>query len=141
MEHIFNTVSCNAFMICGDFNTSYSRDNAQTTHLSDSIHRNNLTCTWDHCNSRPDFTYKNFALNHKSCIDHFIVPRNVYDNNHLNHVICDPTNLSNHNSIQLVIDNFQTPIILIDSSCNDPLKQSTYCNWSKATQIHTRNRL
>ena len=50
-----------------------------------------------------------------------------------------PTNLSNHNSIQLVIDNFQTPINLIDSSCNSPLKQSTYCNWSKATQIHTRN--
>ena len=28
---------------------------------------------------------------------------------------------------------------LIDSSCNDPVKQSTHCNWSKATQIHTRN--
>ena len=79
--------------------------------------------TWGHCNSRPDFTYNNFALNHKSCIDHFIVSRDVYDNIHLNHVICDPTNLSNHNSIQLVIDTFQTPINLIDSSCNDPLKQ------------------
>ena len=64
---------------------------------------------------------------------------NVYDNIHLNHVICDPTNLSNHNSIELVIDNFETPINLIDSSCNDPLKQSTHCNWSKATQIHTRS--
>ena len=30
-------------MICGDFNTSFSRDNAQTTHLSDFMHRNNLT--------------------------------------------------------------------------------------------------
>ena len=139
MEQIFNTVSCNAFMICGDFNTSFSRDNAQITHLSDFMHRNNLTCTWGHSNSRPDFTYNNFALNHKSCIDHFIVSRNVYDNIHLNHVICDPTNLSNHNSIELVIDNFQTPINLIDSSCNDPLKQSTHCNWSKATQIHTCN--
>ena len=118
MEQIFNTVSCNAFMICGDFNTSFSRDNAQTTHLSDFMHRHNLTCTWGHSNSRPDFTYNNFALNHKSCIDHFIVSRNVYDNIHLNHVICDPTNLSNHNSIELVIDNFQTPINLIDSSCN-----------------------
>ena len=139
MEHIFNTVSCNALMICGDFNTFFSRDNAQTTHLSDVMHRNYLTCTWGHSNSRPDFTYNNFALNHISCIDHFIVSRNVYDNIHLNHVICDPTNLSNHNSIQLVFDNFQTPINLIDSSCNDPLKQSTHCNWSKATQIHTRN--
>ena len=138
-EHIFNTVSYNAFMICGDFNTSFSRDNAQTTHLSDFMHRrNNLTCTWGHSYSRPDFTY-NFALNHKSCIDHFIVSRNVYDNIYLNHVICYPTNLSNHNSIQLVIDNFQTPINLIDSSCNDHLKQSTHCNWSKATQIHARN--
>ena len=65
-------------MIYGDFNTSFSRDNAQTTHLSDFIHRNNLTCTWGHCNSGPDFTYNKFALNHKSCIDHFIVSRNVY---------------------------------------------------------------
>ena len=55
VKHIFNTVSCNAFMVCGDFNTSFSRDNAQTTHLSDFIHRNNLTCTWGHCNSRQDF--------------------------------------------------------------------------------------
>ena len=39
----------------------------------------------------------------------------------------------------MVIDNFQTPINLIDSSCNDPLKQSTHCNGSKATQIRTRN--
>ena len=39
----------------------------------------------------------------------------------------------------MVIDNFQTPINLIDFSCNDPLKKSTQCNWSKATQIHTRN--
>ena len=31
-------------------------------------------------------------------------------------------------------------IDLIDSSCNDPLNLSTQCNWSKATQIHTRNR-
>ena len=35
MDHIFNTVSFNAFMICSNFNTSFSRDNAQTTHLSD----------------------------------------------------------------------------------------------------------
>ena len=78
-------------------------------------------------------------MNHKSCIDHFIVSRNVSDNIHINYVICDPTNLSNHNSIELVIDNFQTLINLIDSSCNDPLKQSTHCNWSKSTQIHTNN--
>ena len=59
-------------------------------------------------NSRPDFIYNNlFALNHKSCIDHFIVSMNVYDNIHLDHVICDPTNLSNHNSIELVIDHFK----------------------------------
>ena len=50
MEHIFNTVSCGAFMICSDFDTSFSRDNAQTTHLSDFMHINNLTCTWGHKN-------------------------------------------------------------------------------------------
>ena len=94
MEHIFNTVYCNAFMICGDFNTSFSRDNAQTTHLADFMHRNNLTCTWGHNNPKLDFTYNNFTVNHKSCIDLFIVSEHVYDNIHLNHVTCDVTNLS-----------------------------------------------
>ena len=62
MEHIFNTVSCNAFIICGDFNTSFSRYNAQTTHLSNFMHRIILICTWGHNNSRPDFTYNNLHL-------------------------------------------------------------------------------
>ena len=70
-------------MICSDFNTLFSRINAQTTHLSNFMHKNNLTGTLGHINSRTDFTYNNFALHHKSCIDHFIVSRIVYDNNHL----------------------------------------------------------
>ena len=78
--------SCNAFIIYGDFNTSVIRDNAQTTHLSDFMHRNEFICTWGHNNSRPDFSYNNnkynFALNHKSSIDQFIGSRNVYDNIH-----------------------------------------------------------
>ena len=76
---------CNAFIICGDFNTSFSRANAQTTYLSDCIHRYKLTCPWGHNNSKPDFT-SNIALNHKSCIDHPIVTKNVYDNIHLYHI-------------------------------------------------------
>ena len=46
---------------------------------------------------------------------------------YLNHVTFDPTNLSNNNLIELVIDNFQTPINLIDPLCTYPLKQSTHC--------------
>ena len=57
----------------------------------------------------------------------------------LNHVIFDPTNLSNNNLIELGIDNLQTPINLIDPLCTYPLKQSTHCKWIKATQTHARN--
>ena len=39
----------------------------------------------------------------------------------------------------MVINNFERPINLIDSSFIDSLKQSTHCNWSEPTQIHTRN--
>ena len=51
----------------------------------------------------------------------------------------DPTNLSYNNLIELVIDNFQTPINLIDPLCTYPLKQSTHCKWIKATQTNARN--
>ena len=68
IENIFNSVDFNAFIVYGDYNTSFSRANAQTACLSEFITRNNLHNSWTHHNSVADFTYTNFSLNHMSCI-------------------------------------------------------------------------
>ena len=34
IENIFNSVDFNVFIVCGDYNTSFSRANAQTACLS-----------------------------------------------------------------------------------------------------------
>ena len=67
---MFNLSNCDAFICCGDLNTSFERDNAQSRHLSDFISRNDLLLSWDHVLSEKDFSYVNLSLSHKSCIDH-----------------------------------------------------------------------
>ncbi len=37
IEHAINENTCDAYILCGDFNTSFHRDNAQTRFLSDFI--------------------------------------------------------------------------------------------------------
>ena len=80
IKNIFNSFDFNAFIVCCDSNTSFSRANAQTACLSEFITRNNLHNSWNHPNSVTDFTYTNFSSNNMSCIDNFIVPVNVFDN-------------------------------------------------------------
>ena len=77
VESIFNSFNCDAFICCGDLNTSFERDNAQSRHVSDFISRNDSLLSWDHVLSEKDFTYVNYSLSHKSCVDHFILSNNV----------------------------------------------------------------
>ncbi len=42
IETLHNSSDCEAFICCGDYNTSFERHNAQTDHLSNFILRNNL---------------------------------------------------------------------------------------------------
>ena len=56
VESMFNSSNCDAFICCGDLNTSFERDNAQSRHLSDFISRNDLLLSWDHALSEKDFT-------------------------------------------------------------------------------------
>ena len=77
-EALFNSVDCNAFICCGDFNTSFERSNGQTEFLNSFITRNNLSISWNHPVSQSKFTYTNLFLNQFSCIEHIITTRNVF---------------------------------------------------------------
>ena len=93
----------------GDFNTSFERNNAQSNYLTDFIERNSLCTSWDHA-SALKFTYVNHSLQHKSCIDNFIVTKNIFDSIIGNIVLFEITNPSNHNGIQLTITCFDNAI-------------------------------
>ena len=58
--------------------------------------RNKLAVTWDHTIANKEDTYCNFALNHFSCIDHFIVSDNVFNSLCSHDVFRDVINPSSH---------------------------------------------
>ena len=118
IELIINSEDWNGLIVCGDFNTSFSRSNAQSTCLNDFINRNHLISSWDNPHANIDSTYCNHSLNHFSVIDHFIVSSNIYDSITTSNVLCDPTNISLHNAISLSMSSFGCqPIILIIPAC------------------------
>ena len=132
IEYMYNNEYCNGFICCGDFDTCFNRVNAQTQCLNDFVSRNNLAVTWDHENSVRDLTYVNTDLSHFSCIDHFIVSKNMFDciiNNYVVHDICNP---SYHNllSLTLSITCFNY-IMNARNTCTRNSKRT--CNWKKAS--------
>ena len=80
IETLINTIDCDSIIICGDYNTSFERVTGQVNCLNDFIERNSLKVSWNHCNSSKDYTYTNYALGHKSCIDHILMSGNIYEN-------------------------------------------------------------
>ena len=48
IEPLFNSMDFNAFICCGDCNTSLERSNGQTECLNSFITRNNLWISWNH---------------------------------------------------------------------------------------------
>ena len=76
IESLFNTIDCNAQICCGDYNVSFDKRDA---HLEYFISRNNFYLSWDHSASNKDYTYTNFSLGHKSCIDNFFNIKNIVE--------------------------------------------------------------
>ena len=72
-------MDCNAFICCGDFNTTFERSNSQTERLNSFIAINNLYISWNDLFSNKDFTYTNVSLNQCSCIDHIIITKKYFD--------------------------------------------------------------
>ena len=99
IEQITNQLDCNNFICAGDSNTCFFGSNAQINCLDDFIERNNLLVIWNYVNVSVENTYCNFALNHFSCIDHFIMSRNVLDSISKHNIISDVQNPSSHNTI------------------------------------------
>ena len=125
MEYMYNNEHCNGFICCRDFNTCFNR-------VNDFVSRNNLAVSWDHKNSVRDLTYVNTDLSHFSCIDHFIVSKNMFDciiNNFVVHDICNP---SYHNLLLLTLSitcfNY---IINARNTCTRDSKRAV--NWKKAS--------
>ena len=55
IEFVINSEDCNGIIVCGDFNTSFSRSNAQSACLTDFINRNRLISSWDNPHANIDF--------------------------------------------------------------------------------------
>ena len=56
IEPIVTRSSCTFVLLCGDFNTSFDRQNAQTNFLSQYMERLSLICTWNHPNAAEGYT-------------------------------------------------------------------------------------
>ncbi len=101
IEHVINTHSYNSVIVCGDFNTSFERNNAHYMYLTDFITRNQFKVCWDNPLVTKEHTYDNHALGHRSCIDHFIVSTNIFSAITESRVHHDVSNVSNHNVVSL----------------------------------------
>ena len=110
IENLYNLSDCSSYICCCDFDTSFERNNAQSCYLTDFIESNSLCISWDHVSALKDYSYVNHSLQHKSCIDHFIVTKNIFDSIIGNMVLFETTTPSNHNDIQLTITCFDNAI-------------------------------
>ena len=54
IENLYNLSDCSSYICCGDFNTSFERNNAQSCYLTDFIGRNSLCTSWDHVSALKD---------------------------------------------------------------------------------------
>jgi len=122
---------CDGYVICGDFNTSFERENAQSRFLLDFIKRNNFHVTWDSSTATCDYTYTNHSLNHKSIIDHFVVSSNIFDFMSDFRVHYDATNPSNHNVLKLELKCDINNVVTRESDSGISIER---CAWHKATQ-------
>jgi exonuclease III len=79
IEQLMYKDKYDSFILCGDFNTCFSRNNCHTALLNNFMERNSLQNGWNHQNAKKQNTYVNTDLGHESCIDHFLLSINVYD--------------------------------------------------------------
>jgi hypothetical protein len=137
-EDVMNSVECSmalsnceGIIVCGDLNTCFTRNNAQTMFLNQFIGRNNLRVAWDSDVACQDFTYNNYSLNHHSCIDHFLVSANLFDAICDHHVIYDIDNVSNHSVVTLNMS--INCVYTSNRTGTNPVSHIEKCDWGKAT--------
>ena len=122
---------CNYFIGAGDYNTSFNRTNAHTQYFCDFMDINKLAVTWDHTIAIIEDTYYNFALNHFSCIDLYIVSDNVFNSLCSHDVFRDVINPSSHSLISL---SFHFKANHSRMMPNNILNNKGRCCWDRATK-------
>ena len=101
MLNVFNEAQ---FLICGDWNTDPSRRSAQLDIFHDFRLNTVLELCWDHPLSKRGSTYDNHELNHRPCIDHFVMSPMIFQRTKECCVIENPLNPSDHNLISFRFD-------------------------------------
>ena len=108
IEGVIATGQANNIILCGDCNTSFERNNAQSKCLSRFVARNDLELCWKHDDARISDTYNHTTLGHHSCIDHFIVSKNVFNKIKCMYVTSNGINMSKHDYLLLSLENFRS---------------------------------
>ena len=130
IETYMNEMNYDAFILGGDWNTSMDRESAQTFEPKQFIERNRLNLTWNHSKAKVENTYFNLALDHYSCIDHFVVSNNVFDSIICHYVVHNAFNLSSHVPLQIEV-HMQTEKVKISENIRKP-----GINWNSVTDAH-----
>ncbi|ELU01628.1 hypothetical protein CAPTEDRAFT_227909 [Capitella teleta] len=94
---------CHEYVVCGDFNVSFTRNNVHSRRLEEFLQRHGLSKCWDSPISNMSNTYQNFSLNQFSCIDHICLSNRVFSSIESCEVISDPTNPSNHSALAVKV--------------------------------------
>ncbi|ELU05279.1 hypothetical protein CAPTEDRAFT_195984 [Capitella teleta] len=94
---------CHEYVVCGDFNVSFTRNNAHSRRLEEFLQWHGLSKCWDSPISNMSNTYQNFSLNQFSCIDHICLSNRVFSSIESCEVISDLTNPSNHSALDVKV--------------------------------------
>src|SRR5664279_4825 len=88
----------------GDFNVDFNKHKLHSSLLSNFCDGNNLSVAANHRSCDIDYTY-NFCMSRFSFIDHFILPRVVFETSIVSCVVThDGDNLSDHDPITITLD-------------------------------------
>ena len=99
-------------LIGGDWNTDTQRNSAQTMCFNRFIERCDLNLGWNHMSAKKQDTYFSDINDSTSCIDHFVMSANVFDNLSSCYVNDNVLNPSDHRDIVVEINRVVT-------DCND----------------------
>ena len=114
----------------GIITSHLKREYGQVDYLNDFISRSNMKIYWDNDKAMKDFTYTNYSLGHKSCIDHIIMSGCIFDGIIRNNVIYDSDNPSNHNLLFLSVTSLSNMSYIRSRNSNQTNRE--VCSWHKA---------
>ena len=134
LELLLQCQAHDALILCGDFNTSFDRNNSHTRSLTNFMQRNCLKCVWNHVNVVQDSTYVNLDLNQESCIDHYILTHNLYECVLSSFVYDSSLNPSHHRPVHLCI---KIPVYHCDSSVGSGNVEPSV-DWAKVNDFHIK---